>query len=429
MPFQTGIKAGMRKERRVCPVGVQCSVQRSEWVRIDPVFFLMLFPERRNCGIHTTVAEVAPVPMKLLTLRQKPAKPEKRSSVPQTAPEWIEEARLAEEEEQWTRAIVCYRRALALAPFCLQSRRALELALEQQILAEGITVEQLIQKANDLESEDAGIEDALDEDFFDEEEAEMEAIPPPKKPRRRAPRSKAPDNITLPRSIALPSVRRFSLAAAAVLALVLTSALLFGVVSATGYVRSLLADRSFAALTETEELPQPLLDLMAESSQLISAGKAREAADKLRASATEFPEHEELIQTSLVQALRAEGNDALRSRDYQKAADAFQEAADADPSNPHNWIDLGRALRNHARSKSGQPSTMREILADAEEAFRKALTLSPDDSVALFGLAQVFDAKNDRKQAVETYEQLVAVAPKSFEGRMAVTALEQLKRR
>lgn len=342
--------------------------------------------------------------------------------MPQNAREWREEALAAEEAGDWNRAVVCYRRALSQAPFCGDARAGLEKALEEQLLTEGVTLDDVLRKMAEAEAAVArqhGDEEDDDVEEFSEELEER--IAPPRRRRPRKPARSAPAWVT---------GRRLALTGSVAIAVVLTVAGLFSVAAATSYIKSFFTSASLPEMTTVDELPSELNTMVAAANAMIGTGNPSEAAAKLRAAGERFPGYRETLVPSLVQALRAEGNAELRNGDYKAAAAVFREAADTDSTNDLNWIDLGRALWNQARSGNvaGSPADQRAILSEAESAFRKALALSPEDSAALYGLAQVYDAKNDRKEAVKTYERLVAIAPSSFEGKMAVSQLEQLRR-
>jgi tetratricopeptide (TPR) repeat protein len=380
--------------------------------------------------------------MKMFRFHSPAAEPtRKKKRVPQDSAEWREEALAAEENGDWSRAVVCFRRALGMAPFCLEVREAFEDALEEQIFAEGVSLEQVLQSMAEVEAAVAD-EQRLARDFdefgasddqvaeFQEELVEEEPERATRAPAKAAPR-RAKTATTPARQPAWWTGRRLGMAGAFAVAVLLTAGTLFSVVAAASYVRDALGGRSLPELTSSNELPSEVSAIVSDAGTLLQQGKASQAVETLRGARVKYPDHAEVLVPSLVQALRVLGNEELRSRDYADAAAAFREATEADPQNSLNWIDLGRALRNQARSNdmAGQPSRQREVLAEAEESFHRALALSTNDSVALYGLAQVYDAKNDRNEAVKTYEKLVAVAPSTFEGQMAKTALAQLKRR
>ena len=80
----------------------------------------------------------APVPTAMLNIfRPSAAQPRQTSAarLPADARGWCDEAGACEETGDWTRAVVCYRRALQLAPFAADIRQRFEDAVEQQILA------------------------------------------------------------------------------------------------------------------------------------------------------------------------------------------------------------------------------------------------------------------------------------------------------
>ncbi len=383
--------------------------------------------------------------MKLFpTFKDQEEEPSRKRRVPQDAEEWCAEGLKAEENSDWTRAIVCYRRAMAAAPFCTRARQLLEEAVEQQILENGIPQREMRRTYRLLASIDEGDEaaeperaigladlyalaeqgSALEEDE-DEEASETAG---------KAAGLLRPEKKALPRPrVALHSFsksRRWRTAAAVTLAVGITGGMLFGVAAATSYVRSVMTQQSLSSLTASEpDLPPEVESKTAEATRLIQEGEPQQAAELLRDAVDQYPEHSDTLEAALVQALRAHGNAELRERRYASASEAFREATETAPAETNNWIDLGQALRNQARSLSATSRDSRELLIEAESSFKKALALKSENTSALLGLAQVYAARNERREAVETYERLVAVAPSTFEGRMAQTALQQLRGR
>jgi tetratricopeptide (TPR) repeat protein len=340
------------------------------------------------------------------------------------ARKWAQEAAAAEEADDWARAVVCYRRAIEKAPFCTEYRVLFEDALEEQILAQLGKRSRKSSPAAISRASREMLDDEQKVDDFEEEPEEKVAAPP----RRQAPAAKVVTPKRVPRR-SISSGRRMRWAAAASIALLLTTGGLFAASAASGLVKSIFGSDQLPSIVEAS-VPAPLQAELAKADELLRAQKPDQAADILRDAARMYPEHEKkVIQPTLAYATRLMALEQQRGGDYAKAADNFRKAAELDSQNALNWIDLGRTLRQQAQSTSRDPERQREILASSEEAFKKALVLSPHDTDALFGLAQVYSAKNNRQMAIETFERIVALAPKSVQGNLAQTNLEQLKKR
>ena len=340
---------------------------------------------------------------------------------PRDAESWCREAETAEEAGEWSRAVVCYRRALQLAPFNRTIKECFAEAVEEQIRA----VEQSAGRVRrmPLRPEAAAAR----------EQAEPEDIPEePLPPRRRraaaySPARKGSSEAWSPglgARLLRPLVFTGALGA---VALMVVGAGAIGVSAATGFVKGLFAEPDVTSAV-VRQIPEEITTVIVEANELVAAGSTAEAAEMLREAREQHAGHLDVLNPALAQVLRATGAAEARAHRFGPAAEAYREAAELHSENPLNWIDLGRALRERARA-TGSSSERERLVAEAEEAYQKALELSPDHAQALLGLAQVYDAGNQRGKAVETYVRIAEKHPNRLEGQMARTALEQLRRR
>lgn len=96
----------------------------------------------------------------------------------------------------------------------------------------------------------------------------------------------------------------------------------------------------------------------------------------------------------------AENDEAFRTA-MARAAAAYRRAAELEPDNAENWSSLGEAL---------QVSTV-EPSPEAEEAFRRALSVDPDDPRARYFLAVQKDLRGEHEAAVEDWLALLQDTP------------------
>jgi cytochrome c-type biogenesis protein CcmH len=87
--------------------------------------------------------------------------------------------------------------------------------------------------------------------------------------------------------------------------------------------------------------------------------------------------------------------------DAAEAARAYRKAAEIEPGNGENWSSLGEVLQT--------PST--EVVAEAAEAFAKAVKLNPADPRARYFLAVQKDLRGDHKGAVDDWIALLKDTP------------------
>lgn len=372
--------------------------------------------------------------MKLFAGKTSRPAPPRRPRVPQTPAEWCEEGALAEEHGDWSRAVVCYRRALQQAPFNQRIRLAFEEALEGQILAAGedLAPRETFARAGvssrrptrdeiDVEESFRTIFDEFPDEDGEEEEPEIRTpagritMPPRRRPPVWSPPS-PPRWVRMPVALSLGIfIALLGLGAAGVAASALSGVFRPGDLAEIG----------------TDEVPTALVEKLTDANRALADGEHDDAVEILREAKEEFPGFGEEIAPTLSQALRLAAAAHMRGNDFGSASQLLREATEVEPRNALAWMDLGRALRDSAILGDDRysPAEKRRVLADAGEAYRRALAVEGNDSSALLGLAQVYAAQNDRGRAVETYEKILRLESSGSEKRLAEMALSQLRRR
>ncbi len=96
-------------------------------------------------------------------------------------------------------------------------------------------------------------------------------------------------------------------------------------------------------------------------------------------------------------AFYSKGLDQLKSENYEKATEAFQNAVRIDPQFSFAWDNLGISYR-----KLGDYDK-------ALEAYKKSLEIDPTGLMPLQNIAIVYQYKKEYQKAVEAYEQLAKV--------------------
>ena len=336
-----------------------------------------------------------------------PSADDPRRSPPKKAQDWRVEAEKAAAAGDWSRAVVCYRRAMELAPFCNVARAEFEWALEQQ-------VDSSPRRAR--RPQPASVVPVADE------EAPAPAAAP--QPRRKPVAGTR-------RAAAKPRVPVQSLAIAATLALVLTVGGLWAAVhvaGAIGYAGFAPRDPDLTALAEEKAPPAELTAALGEANKLLAAGQTKRSIEKLRTALKDHPDFEDRIKPGLAGALRRQAQADSKAKKYDSAVTSLREVAELMPADESAHIALGAAYRDLART-TRDSARKRTVLTDAEKAYREAIKLDPENGEALLGLAQVLASRNDRKQATQAFEQVVALAPKSPAADQAKRSLAELNKR
>lgn len=89
------------------------------------------------------------------------------------------------------------------------------------------------------------------------------------------------------------------------------------------------------------------------------------------------------------------GIQAIKDKNYEKAAAHFNNAIEADPENPVGYVNFGNLL-----------ASMNEI-ERAERFFQKAITLDESTATAYYGLANLYFDKERFEEAAKLYEKAV----------------------
>jgi Tfp pilus assembly protein PilF len=346
-----------------------------------------------------------------------PLAKEPARSLPKKSQDWCLEAEKAASIGDWTRAVVCYRRALELAPFCSGVRRDFEWSLEQQ-------VESAAPAKSRRAARPAPVVPVPVEELIEELEA-AESAPPvvPKKTRKVTRRRGSPSPLM-----------RYRMAAIACLAAILITGVGLAVASGVGaMVGRALGPTLQASVLETPALEAPpsgLTSIMLEAESLLRAGDSAKAAARLRSAIKEHPDFAPRLGPALAGALRVQATAETRQGRHEAAARFLTEATASNPSDGALWVDLGSARLEFARTNAISRDTARRrtVLGDAEKAYREALRLDAENRAALLGLAQVQSTRNDRRGATETFERIVGMAPSSPEAQQARRALAELRK-
>lgn len=326
------------------------------------------------------------------------------------------------------KAIACFRTALALAPFSSELKDYFEDALYEQALAlEERRIAARERRAAGRATRSAPKRPAPRREVEEYEDEDVEEAP-----RRPAGKKQARKKSTRQPIEWGPLLSGARIGFVTCLAILLTGGILLGVNRAVGYVGGFFSEGgSVPAVASTTRVPAEIADLTEKATARLRDGKPEEAIEILREAISDNPAHRDHLAPALVTAIRVQAGVEHRSRRFEQAARLYREAGDLTPRNPNNWIDLGLALVQQARATSGssQVAEKRQLLNEAEEAFKKSLEISPGNSSALLGLADAYAAANERGKAAETYERVMASAPESPEGIRAERALSQLRRR
>ena len=106
--------------------------------------------------------------------------------------------------------------------------------------------------------------------------------------------------------------------------------------------------------------------------------------------------------------LEARGVAELLDRDYDPAIADFQRSLAIQPASPRLIVDMASAHFQRAESNSSQPDYQTAL-----DFLNRALKISPDDRVALFNRAIVYQRMHLYNQAVEDWRHYLRADPRS----------------
>lgn len=179
---------------------------------------------------------------------------------------------------------------------------------------------------------------------------------------------------------------------------------------------------------EGPALPDALRVQITDANKAVLTGSESRGVSALRAALKDFPEHSRTINASLVVALEAEASRAISRKEYATAQKLLDEATTIDPESASAWEKLGVA--NHELARGTKDATKKRIYLDSSErAFRRSLDRESESPKSLLGLAQVYQARNEREKAVQYFKAVLDTAPKSPEARTADSSLATLKKK
>ncbi len=102
------------------------------------------------------------------------------------------------------------------------------------------------------------------------------------------------------------------------------------------------------------------------------------------------------------------------STDKQDAVTTLEQNVKANPSNPELWVHLGFAYR-----KVGD-------IDNAQNAFQKALTLEPNNRESLSMLALIYEKKQQKPAALQSWKSYLAIETDPSKREMAEKHIHQL---
>lgn len=352
---------------------------------------------------------------------------------PTSAREWAREALLARRDGDIEAAVECARRAVRLAPF-------------HQAYRDLFT--QLLYDKLDPRGAGQAVEDA-DIDLDDMETPP--AAPAGERPRRggsrgvpmmfdvaedEAPtaRQRAEAAVGALRSRLRPRPAQVGRAsgmryANAVVGGLLALAAAVSVAAGATWLRSrTAAERELAARSMEPEIPREVRAKLDSAAQQVARAPS-EAVQILRTARSQFPEHSDRIDRDLALALGASARASLEKGQQTVAIEALKDATRLNPLAADLWFGLGEAYRERARVSRSQADA-KKFMAEAEQAYLRALERDATLAAAHLGLGTVYQFRGDTEKARAALGTAKRLAdPRSREADLADKALASLDRK
>ncbi len=103
--------------------------------------------------------------------------------------------------------------------------------------------------------------------------------------------------------------------------------------------------------------------------------------------------------------------------DLAKAEEIFKEALKINPNNVDAYLELGFIYR------------VRKMFKEAEDAYNKAIELDPNSAEAYYNLGKCYDTQERYDEATEMYNKTLKIAPKHELAQKGLNRIESQKRR
>ncbi len=183
-----------------------------------------------------------------------------------------------------------------------------------------------------------------------------------------------------------------------------------------------------AAANKQQAESQQVAGAIAKAKTLMRDGRFDHAIQALDQALKLEPASAESINQIKAQCHYQKGIIQHENRNYSAAIGAFTLAADLAPGNVDYRYQLG--LARHMRGRIAEreaPAEAKEYFAQARKDFEQALALDPKHIDAIYGLGLAASAQGDAKAAIAAFEQVVSLAPTSYDGRAAKRKLDVMK--
>ncbi|MBZ5601790.1 MAG: tetratricopeptide repeat protein [Acidobacteriia bacterium] len=172
------------------------------------------------------------------------------------------------------------------------------------------------------------------------------------------------------------------------------------------YKEAIKADPSAGAVTEE------LADLYIQSGRLLEAQK--DAEESLRQNPNDLGARR-LLARVFVSRIGDRSQNRIDEDMLKKAIEQYQKISELDPKDTESLVMLGRL------QKVAQNSV------DSEKAYKKALTIDPENEDALTGLAMLYADRGDTSEAADILKKLSDKNPSQKSFRALGSAYEQMK--
>lgn len=333
-----------------------------------------------------------------------PAQPPLEPRRPTSAKEWAREALLARRDGDLEAAVECARRAVRMAPFHQAYRDLFTQMLYDKLDPSG--AEQVAERADlDLDELETPIAAPADERprrggsrgvpmMFDVEEDEAPTA------RQRAEAAVGALRSRLrprPAQVERASGMRY---ANAVVGGLLALAAAVSVAAGATWLRSrTTAEREQVAKSMEPEIPGELRAKLDSAAKQVSSTPSG-AVQILRTARDQYPQHTDRIDRDLALALGASARASLEKGQQTAAIEALKDATSLSPGRADLWFGLGEAYRERARVSRSQTDA-KKFIAEAEQAYLRALQRDGELAAAHLGLGKVYQTRGDQEKARE----------------------------
>lgn len=156
-------------------------------------------------------------------------------------------------------------------------------------------------------------------------------------------------------------------------------------------------------------VPEGVREQLNEAKRELAAGEPLRAVARLQLAVERWPDQKKVFEPTMAEAYRSRGMALRADKSYERSAEAYNSAASLSPTDASLRVAQAECLYLAARTAHDRKETTssKKLYAASVTAFEQALAVRPHDAAANLGKAKVHAARDERKEAVACYKDVI----------------------